>query len=80
MCKGTSRETGVSARHGFEQSGFIRGLSNEFLSEGCPMNVIRGLSNEFLSEGCPMSFSIRDLSNGFPKQKSFVLKTVFHTW
>ena len=52
---GTSCETGVSAWHGFEQSGFIRGLSNEFyqrvvqrmLSKGCPISFIRGLSNEF---------------------------------
>ena len=72
---------------------FIGGLSNEFyrriiqqmLSEGCPMNVIRGfpmsfiggLSNRFISKGCPMGFPIEGSSNGFQKQKYFVLKTVF---
>ena len=64
---------------------FIGGLSNQFyrrvvqrmLSEGCPMNVIGGLSNKFISEGCSMGFPIGGSSNGFQKQKSFVLKTVF---
>ena len=41
------------------------------------MSFIGGLSNGFISEGCPMSFSIESSSNGFQKQKSFVLKTVF---
>ena len=41
------------------------------------MIFIEGLSNGFISEGCPVGFSIGGLSNGFQKQKSFVLKTVF---
>ena len=46
------------------------------LSEGCPKSFIGGLSNGFISEGCPIGFSIGGPSNGFQKQKSFVLKTV----
>ena len=41
------------------------------------MSFIEGLSNGFISEGCPMGFFIGGLSNGFQKQKSFVLKTIF---
>ena len=41
------------------------------------MSFIGGLSNGFISEGCPMGFSIIGSSNGFQKQKSFVLKTDF---
>ena len=41
------------------------------------MSFIEGLSNGFISGGCPMGFSIGGSSNGFQKQKSFVLKTVF---
>ena len=40
------------------------------------MSFIRGLYNGFISEGCPMGFSIGGSSNGFQKQKSFVLKTI----
>ena len=56
------------------------------LLEGCPMSFIGGLSNIFILQGCPMGFFYRrlvqriyigGLSNGFQKQKSFVLKTVF---
>ena len=43
------------------------------------MSFIGGLSNIFISEGCPMGFSIGGSSNGFQKQKYFVLKTIFHT-
>ena len=35
---------------------------------------------DLFSEGCPMDFDIRDCSMSFQKQKSFVLKIVFHTW
>ena len=93
---GTSRETGVSAWHGFEQSGFIRGLFNEFsrrvvqqmLSEGCPMNVIGGLSNEFYRRLVQQIY-IGGLSNGFfywrfvqwvLKAKIFFFENGFHTW
>ena len=41
------------------------------------MSLIGGLSNAFISEGCLMGFFIRGSSNGFQKQKSFVLKIVF---
>ena len=41
------------------------------------MSFIGGLSNGFIPEASPMGFSIRDLSNGFQKQKYFVLKAVF---
>ena len=44
------------------------------------MSFIGGLSNGFISEGYPMGFSIGGSSNGFKKQKYFVLKIVFHTW
>ena len=44
------------------------------LSEGI---FIGGLSNGFILKGCLMAFSIGGSSNGFQKQKSFVLKTVF---
>ena len=40
------------------------------------MSFIKGLSNGFISEGCPMGFSIGGSSNGFQKQKYFVLKTI----
>ena len=56
------------------------GLSNklywrvvqQILSEACPTN--------FFSEGCPMDFDIGDCPMSFQKKKSFVMKTVFHTW
>ena len=35
---------------------------------------------DLFSEGCPMDFDIGDCPMSFQKQKSFVLKTVFHTW
>ena len=47
------------------------------LSKGCPISFIGGLSNEFISKACPIGFSIGGLSNGFRKQKIFVLKIVF---
>ena len=80
----------------FEQSGYIGGLSNklyrrmsnkvyrrmsnklyqrvvqQILSKACPTDLF--------SEGCPMDFDIRDCPMSLQKQKSYVLKTVFHTW
>ena len=35
---------------------------------------------DLFSEGCPMDFHIEDCPMSFQKQKSFVLKTVSHTW
>ena len=69
-------------------SKFYRRVYQQILSEGCPINYIEGLSKQILldacltdlfSEGCPMDFYIGDCPMNFQKQKSFVLKTVFHT-
>ena len=72
----------------FEQSSFIGGLSKksyqrmsnklyrrvvqQILSKDCPTDLF--------SEGWPIDFDIEDYLMSFQKQKSFVLKTVFHTW
>ena len=45
-CMGTSRISGVSPRHGFEQAVFIGWLSNIIIGV-CPMKI---------SEGCPQYF------------------------
>ena len=50
-CMGTSRISGVSARHGFEQAVFIGWLSNIIIGV-CPMEI---------SKGCPQYF--RSMSN-----------------
>ena len=51
-------------------------LNKAVISDSCLMNVIGGLSNEFYRRLFQW-FYIGGSSNGFQKQKSFVLKTVF---
>ena len=63
---------------------YIGGLSNNIIGV-CPINYIRGLSNNIIGV-CPINYIgglsnklYQRISNEFQKQKSFVLKTVFHT-
>ena len=80
----------------FEQSGYIEGLSNKLyrrmsnkvywrMSNKLYRRVVQQILSEacltdLFSKGCPMDFDIGDCPMSFQKQKSFVLKTVFHTW
>ena len=67
-CMGTSRISGVSAQHGFEQAVFIGWLSNIIIGV-CPMKISEGCPQDFWSvvhsifEVCPMK--IRGLSTVF---------------
>ena len=46
-CMGKSRISGVSARHGFEQAGFLERLSTMVIGV-CPIKYIGGLSTVLL--------------------------------